>query len=70
MFQFDGKHYCQDQGTAMGTKRAPVYANIYLGDWLFDVGGGCHRQCACPGFCPGTGTLTTSSCCGQAVRKN
>lgn len=35
-------------------------------------GGGGHRQCACPGFCPGTSTLTTSSVvvrqCGRFER--
>ena len=29
-FEFDGKHYLQRKGTAMGTKMAPVYANIYM----------------------------------------
>ena len=31
MFEFDGKHYKQVQGTAMGTKMAPSYAIIFMG---------------------------------------
>ncbi|XP_064472509.1 uncharacterized protein LOC135386983 [Ornithodoros turicata] len=30
-FEFDGKHYLQVNGTAMGTKMAPNYANIFMG---------------------------------------
>ena len=30
-FQFNGKSYIQLQGTAMGTKLAPAYANIFMG---------------------------------------
>lgn len=30
-FEFDGKSYIQLQGTAMGTKLAPAYANIFMG---------------------------------------
>ncbi|XP_064475493.1 uncharacterized protein LOC135389367 [Ornithodoros turicata] len=30
-FEFDGKHYLQVNGTAMGTKMAPSYANIFMG---------------------------------------
>ena len=30
-FEFNGKHYLQIQGTAMGTKKAPSYANIFMG---------------------------------------
>ena len=30
-FEFKGKHYLQVQGTAMGTKMAPAYANIFMG---------------------------------------
>ena len=30
-FVFKGKHYLQVQGTAMGTKMAPAYANIFMG---------------------------------------
>ena len=30
-FDFKGKHYLQVQGTAMGTKMAPAYANIFMG---------------------------------------
>jgi hypothetical protein len=29
---FDGNHYLQINGTAMGTKIAPSYANIFMGD--------------------------------------
>ena len=29
-FEFNGKHYLQIQGTAMGTKMAPSYANIFM----------------------------------------
>ena len=31
IFEFDGKYYLQIQGTAMGTKMAPAYANIFMG---------------------------------------
>ncbi|XP_071138766.1 uncharacterized protein [Mytilus edulis] len=30
-FPFDGDHYLQVNGTAMGTKMAPSYANIFMG---------------------------------------
>ena len=30
-FEFSGRHYLQIQGTAMGTKMAPSYANIFMG---------------------------------------
>jgi hypothetical protein len=29
---FEGNHYLQINGTAMGTKMAPPYANIFMGD--------------------------------------
>ena len=32
-FEFKGKHYLQVLGTAMGTKMAPAYANIFMGRW-------------------------------------
>ena len=31
IFEFDGKFYKQLQGTAMGTKLAPAYANLFMG---------------------------------------
>ena len=31
-FEFNGQHYLQVGGTAMGTKLAPSYANIFMGD--------------------------------------
>ena len=31
VFEFDDKHYLQKQGTAMGTKMAPAYANMFMG---------------------------------------
>ena len=30
-FEFNGQHYLQVQGTAMGTKLAPAYANMFMG---------------------------------------
>ena len=30
-FEFNGQHYLQVQGTAMGTKMVPAYANIFYG---------------------------------------
>ena len=30
-FEFNGQHYLQVQGTAMGTKVAPAYANMFMG---------------------------------------
>ena len=32
-FKFDGKHYLQIGGTAMGTSVAPSYANCFMGEW-------------------------------------
>ena len=32
VFEFNGKYYLQKQGTAMGTKMAPAYANIFMGN--------------------------------------
>ena len=31
VFQFNGQYYIQLKGTAMGTKMAPTYANLFLG---------------------------------------
>ena len=31
VFEFDNKYYLQIQGTAMGTKMAPAYANLFMG---------------------------------------
>jgi hypothetical protein len=33
-FTFDGNHYLQINGTAMGTKMAPSYANMFMGNGL------------------------------------
>ena len=32
-FRFDGNHYLQTAGTAMGTRVAPTYANIFMSDF-------------------------------------
>ncbi|KAK3106235.1 hypothetical protein FSP39_015827 [Pinctada imbricata] len=32
-FMFNGDHYLQINGTSMGTKMAPSYANIFMGDF-------------------------------------
>ena len=32
-FQFDHSHYLQIQGTAMGTRMAPSYANLFMHQW-------------------------------------
>ena len=32
-FQFNGKHYLQINGTAMGTRVAPTYANLFMADF-------------------------------------
>ena len=43
-FAFNSKHYLQKHGTAMGTRMAPSYANLFLGkferDTLLKPGGG------------------------------
>ena len=31
-FEFDGKHYLQKRGTAIGTRIAPSYANLFMHD--------------------------------------
>ena len=31
VFEFNNKYYLQIQGTAMGTKMAPAYANLFMG---------------------------------------
>ena len=31
VFEFNNDYYLQDQGTAMGTKMAPAYANLFMG---------------------------------------
>ena len=31
-FEFDGKHFLQKRGTAIGTRMAPAYANIFMHD--------------------------------------
>ena len=36
-FSFDGLHYLQKQGTAMGTRMAPSYANIFMGKFEIDL---------------------------------
>ena len=36
-FTFNSKHYLQKHGTAMGTKMAPSYANLFLGKFEHDV---------------------------------
>ena len=41
MYSFNNKHFLQIQVTAMGTKMAPAYANLYMGkleEKLKDVG--------------------------------
>ena len=30
--EFDGKHFLQKRGTAIGTRMAPAYANIFMHD--------------------------------------
>ena len=31
-FEFDNNYYIQSHGTAMGTRMAPAYANLFMGD--------------------------------------
>ena len=31
-FEFENNHYLQLHGTVMGTKMAPAYANLFMGD--------------------------------------
>ena len=42
-FEFNGKHYLQVHGTAMGKKFAPAYANIYMAEWERTVGPKCGK---------------------------
>ena len=32
IFEFDGKHFLQKRGTAIGTRMTPAYANIFMHD--------------------------------------
>ena len=43
-FDFNGKHYLQVGGTAMGTKLAPSYANIFMGDLETRLISGYHKE--------------------------
>lgn len=46
-FDFDGKHYLQIKGTAMGKKFAPAYADIYMSNWEETILPKCEKQPAC-----------------------
>ena len=34
VFEFNDKYYLQIQGTAIGTKMAPAYANLFMGSYI------------------------------------
>jgi len=36
-FTFNGRHYLQKHGTAMGTKMAPSFANLFLAKFEHDA---------------------------------
>lgn len=43
-FQFDGNYYLQIEGTAMGQRYAPSYANIYMSEWEREALAKCTMQ--------------------------
>lgn len=43
-FQFDSKAYLQMEGTAMGQRYAPPYANIYMSEWEREALAKCPLQ--------------------------
>ena len=43
-FEFNGRDYLQIGGTAMGTKLAPSYANIFMGDLETRLTSGHHKE--------------------------
>ena len=43
-FEFNGKHYLQIGGTAMGTKLAPSYANIFMGNLEEEILSKCRTK--------------------------
>ena len=43
-FTFNNKHYLQMEGTAMGKKFAPAYANIYMSQWEREALAKCPLQ--------------------------
>ena len=48
-FTFNGEHFVQINGTAMGTKMAPSYANIFMGN-LKNLSYNLHLTSHFPGF--------------------
>lgn len=43
-FGFNGRHFLQVKGTAMGTRFAPAYAKIYMADWEESVFPKCKNR--------------------------
>ena len=64
-FEFDNKHFLQVGGTAMGTKLAPSYANIFMGKFEHLHVYPYHLQPHC-----GKDSLMISFLFGHTVRKN
>ena len=62
-FQFAGKMYHQVQGTAMGTKMAPAYANIFMAELEEGL-----LRTTTPPPSSGRDTLTTSCVSGRALQ--
>ena len=46
-FEFNGQHFLQIKGTAMGKKFAPAYANIYMAMWEETILPVCTKQPLC-----------------------
>ena len=44
MFEFNGKVYKQNLGTAIGTKLAPVYANLFMSSLEEDTFNSCEGR--------------------------
>lgn len=43
-FEFNGEHFLQVKGTAMGKKFAPAYANIFMADWETSALAACEKK--------------------------
>lgn len=64
-FSFNGRHYLQVGGTAMGTRVAPTYANIFMDKFEMD-----HVYTYCYNRGCGAGILMMLLSCGTTEKRN